>query len=63
MARPPPAVVMANLGERVYVSPQVRDPALVTTTTLIPLGAVEKFPGETFRGAHVSLKKVDSEGV
>ena len=30
MARPPTAVVVANLGERVYVLPQVRDPALVT---------------------------------
>ena len=28
MTRPPAAVVVANLGGRVYVSPQVRDPAL-----------------------------------
>ena len=63
MTRPPAAVVVANLGGRVYVSPQVRDPALVTTTILIPLRAVEKFPGETFRGAHVSLKKVNPDGV
>ena len=62
-ARPPTAVVVANLGERVYVSPQVRDPALVPTTSLIALEAVEKFPGETFQVAHVSLTKVNSDGV
>lgn len=32
MARPPTAVVVANLGERGYVLPQVRDPALAPTT-------------------------------
>ena len=59
-ARPPTAVVVANLGERVYVSPQVRDPALATTTTLTPLRTIKKFPEETFQGAHVSLKKENS---
>lgn len=56
MARPPTAVVVANLSERVYVSSQVCDPALVTTTTLILLRAIKKFPEETFRGSHASLK-------
>lgn len=53
-------MVVANLGGRVYVSPQVRDPALATTTPLTPLRTIKKFPEETFQGAHVSLKKENS---
>lgn len=37
MARPLTAVVLANWGQRVYVLPQVRDPALDPTTTLLAL--------------------------